>query len=438
MGEAYISKVNEWRGRVFSAEELEIQILDQIDVGGLHIDPAAPPAHFVHHKEIGIMAHETMRMRAIHAWPRPYGFAEPQRAVITPGGDYLLMAAIGKAHQWGLTDKANEIVAYRSKDKGATWSGPTLPWEVPYSQHAFNPLIPKGSRRIYTFGTDYHPDYIVLPHNGAIPIRYSDDDGYTWSEPRFISPVNDPEYRGVGHMQGCETDAGTWLLGTYFIEVKENGRRRDKQYILRSEDKGKTWTLLPDKRPNGWFLEEFDRMLEGQAINIGQGEVLFMIRTEEGHLWSSRSFDDGKTWSAPKPTTLHHPDSPPMVFHLADRKTLIAFIHNKQDLQLTYKDAMSRSELWFSLSRDKGETWDEPRFMMANTTQLDRQAREQLASGQMLGVGAVEICYGDLLVDGPDLHFFFDHRKRQVIQAHFKESDLGKFPTKRELEAWIG
>ena len=438
MEETYVTKVKEFGGKAFSPEELEIVILEQIDIAaaGLTLNPADPPRHFIHHAELGLMTHELLQMQRIHAWPRPYGFAEPQRAVITPSGDYLLMAAIGKAHQWGVTGKVNEIVAYRSKDKGKTWSLPTLPWEVPYSQHAFNPLIPKGSKRIYTFGTDFHPDHIVLPHNGILPIRYSDDDGYTWSEPEYIRPVNDPEFRGVGHMQGCETDDGTWLLGTYFIESLENGRRRDIQYVLRSEDKGKTWELLPGKRPNGWYLKEYNRMLEGQVINIGRGEVLLMLRTEEGHLWSSRSFDDGKTWSDPAPTTLHHPDSPPMVFHLADKHTLIAFIHNRRNPALSFKDATSRCELWFSLSHDKGHTWEEPRFMMANTSDLDGAARHQLATGQMLGVGAVEICYCDLLVDGPNLHLFFDHRKRQVLQASFTEQDLAKFPTKQELVQW--
>jgi len=39
--------------------------------------------------------------------------------------------------------------------------------------------------------------------------------------------------------------------------------------------------------------------------------------------------DNGQTWSDPTPTTLVHPDAPPMLFHLADGKATVAFQHNR-------------------------------------------------------------------------------------------------------------
>ncbi len=427
METTYKSPLKEFRGKVFSPKELDVKPMQCIDLGGVAVKPSNPPKGLVHRQELGILIHESMDIQQIHAWPKPYGFSEPQRAVMTPSGDYLMMACVGKGHQWGNIDKVNEIVSYRSKDKGRTWIGPEQPWEVPYSQHAFNPLIPKGSKRIYSFGTDFVPEHVILPHNGLIPVRYSDDDGYTWSQPNFIRPVNDPEYRGVGHMQGCETDKGTWLLGTYFIDKKEDQPRKDKQYILRSEDQGNTWRLLPDKRHGGWGIEGYGSIMEGQVINVGDGEILFMIRTLEGHLWESRSWDDGKTWSDFKATSLVHPYSPPMIFKLMDQKTLIAFIHNRTKQasdQINYPDPFERSELWICLSKDKGKTWSEPRFMLANT--------DEGAAGYGMVTG-YEVDYGDLIVDGTDLHFFYDHRKRQVHHVHFREEDIMKLPTKKEL-----
>ena len=45
-------------------------------------------------------------------------------------------------------------------------------------------------------------------------------------------------------------------------------------------------------------------MDEGRPIDVGGGGIMTMIRTPEGHLWATRSRDDGKTWSKPEPTPL--------------------------------------------------------------------------------------------------------------------------------------
>jgi hypothetical protein len=114
-------------------------------------------------------------------------------------------------------------------------------------------------------------------------------------------------------------------------------------------------------------------MDEGRPINIGNDKVLLMLRTPEGHLWSSTSIDDGKTWADPAPTPLIHPDAPPMLFKLSDNKTLIAFHHNRHHdfnysgLSGAKKELMKdRSELWFSLSTDDGKSWSEPRLFLIN------------------------------------------------------------------------
>jgi hypothetical protein len=59
-------------------------------------------------------------------------------------------------------------------------------------------------------------------------------------------------------MRMTETDKGTWLLGTHEADWTYKPLLT-RQYILRSDDKGKTWTLLPGKRHAGWFVKGFDR-----------------------------------------------------------------------------------------------------------------------------------------------------------------------------------
>jgi hypothetical protein len=308
-------------------------------------------------------------------------------------------------------------------------------WQVPYNQHGFLPLIPRGTTRIYSLGTEPHPDHFNGVENAAIAFRYSDDDGYAWSPPQFIRPRNDPDYQGMSVIRACETDRGAWLLGTHtgtkYMENKGadgtlaegEGKlyTRTRQYILRSEDRGQTWDLLPGARPNGWFAGKYDRMDELCPMDLGNGEVFALARTSEGHLWELRSLDDGKSWSAPRPSPLVHPDSPAMLFKLSDGKTLAAFHHNRHTGgHFNHSD---RSELWVSLSKDGGRSWSEPRFLMAN----DGVAPEQW------GMAIPNLAYVDLLDDAGKCLLFVPHRFAQMTRLWFDEQLLDRLPTRAEL-----
>jgi hypothetical protein len=412
-----------------TAAELGIVPAKEITVGGTTIRPADPPKGLKTHAEMGIITAACMSVGRIHARPLSEGcYIETPRGVKTPQGDYLVMFPAGKGHFGWSAGKTNQMVAYRSHDQGRTWTGPTVPWDVPYGVHGFVPFIPRGGTRLYAFGTEPVPGQREPGlENSPIGFRYSDDDGHTWSPPTLIRPVNDPGYVGVSVMRMCQTDRGAWLLGTHtgYFKPKEQAWRT-RQYVLRSEDHGATWTLLPDKRPGGWYQPQFDRFDEGRVISLAGGEVLLMMRSAEGHLWETRSQDDGRTWSKPRATPLVHPDAPPILFYLADGRTLIAFHHNRYDPKHPHFNLIDRSELWCSLSQDGGRTWSEPRFVLAN-------ASEPGPGFGQREIKSWSVSYDDLLVDGEDLHLFVDFQTRQVLHVHFRQADLAGLPTRRTL-----
>lgn len=402
----------------------------EISVGGAKFDPVDPPEGLAYRKGLGLVTASQVDGQLVYE-SKTHLFET--RATITPAGDYLLMFPEGK-HYGGAREKVNELMALRSSDKGRTWSKPAPAFRIDYNQHGFVPLIPKGTKRIYAFGTQ--PVWSAFSteggqhENAPIGYRYSDDDGRTWSDVQLIRPVNDPEFRGMSVMRMCETDSGAWLIGAHLGDwsVKPLLTR---QYLLRSEDQGKTWTLLPDKRPGGWFAAGFNRMDEGRPISLGGGRVLAMFRTPEGHLWAARSSDDGKSWTAPQPTPLVHPDAPPMLFPLSDGKTLAAFHHNRHaqsqysGLSAKMEGMKDRSELWVSLSRDGGETWSEPRFVLANA----------LAETEPDGWLNHQCSYLDAFADGGTLHLFLPHRWKRALHLTLAEADLEKLPVKAELVA---
>jgi len=381
-------------------------------------------------EDIGLVCPETMTGTVVY---RSVEALREVRATITPGGDYLTMFPVG-GHYNISAIKCNTMVALRSSDKGKTWSDPYTPFNIDYNQHGFIPLIPKGSERIYSFGTQpvwglWRSD-LGYNENAPIGCLYSDDDGYTWKGPVIINPINDQGFKGMSVMRMCETDKGTWLIGTHDGYPWEKPTVHTNLYILRSEDRGKTWELLPDKRKNGWHLMPYHRMDEGRPIQVGE-KILFICRTPEGHLWARWSVDDGKTWTEARPTSLVQPDAPPMITHLSDGKTLVCFHHNRfhdfdYDGLSVEKHAImeDRSEIWAAFSEDCGETWSEPVFVYCNAVKHD-DSKPPYYNNQC--------SYNDLFMDGDTLNIFVPHLWRQAVHLQIKEADLFRLPKKSEL-----
>ena len=410
----------------------ELLLAKVVEIGGMHVLLNSLPPGLILRNDLGILSTDALNGKIVHRVENSSVKVLETRATVTPNGDYLLIFPEGE-HYGSSEEKVNTMLAYRSKDKGKTWAGPTIAFDIDYNQHGFIPFIPRGTKRIYAFGTQPIPGRYTrangLHENAPIGYRYSDDDGYTWSEVKLIEPFNDPSFTGMSVMRMCETENSTWLIGAHESDFSYRPLMT-RQYLLRSVDKGETWEVLPAKRHGGWYVSGYNRMDEGRPINLGKGRVLLMVRTPEGHLWSLWSYDDGKTWIDPKPTQLIHPDAPPMVFHLYNEEVLIAFYHNRfsdshySGLSGGKEEIMrDRSEIWFSISTDFGETWSDPRFLFANALypNLDNPWKNYQCS------------YMDMFVDEEVINLFVPHRWQQVLHLNFKISELLNFPTRNKL-----
>lgn len=406
-----------------------LPLMETVTVNGIDLNAKSPPKGFVLDVDTGLLMTAAMKGQVVH---RTQTRILETRATITPKGDFLLMFPEGDHYAKSKGEKINAMMACRSSDHGKTWSRPALAYDIPYGQHGFIPLIPRGTQRIFAFGTQPIPGKWTWENgqreNAPIGWRTSDDDGRTWSDVSLIAPVNDPDFKGMSVMRMTETDAGTWLIGSHLADWSVKPFTT-QQYLLRSEDQGKTWTLLPGARPKGWIAEGFNRMDEGRPLSLGGGRVLFMSRTPQGHLFTAWSQDDGKTWTPPAPSTLVHPDAPPMLFPLSDGKTLVAFHHNKVPVtgngELSDKAELMkmRSEVWASLSTDEGHTWTEPRFVLANAV-----APVHAVSGFNS-----QCSYLDAFTENGIMHIFMPHRWQQVVHLTVAENTFSKLPTIAQL-----
>ncbi len=382
--------------------------------------------------ELGLAKHPHLQGQVVHVARSAARKVYEPRATQTASGAYLLMFPDGP-HYGRAAVKCNDMLAYRSPDRGQTWQGPEIAFDIDYNQHGFIPLQPRGSDRLYAFGTqpmwDLYSRADGLHENAPIGYRHSVDEGRSWSEVRLIRPHNDIAFRGMSVMRMCETDRGTWLLGSHEGDWSYNPLIT-RQYLLRSEDQGQSWELLPDRRHGGWHAPPHGRMDEGRPLAAGDGEVYLLARTPSGALWDSRSLDDGRTWRDFRPTSMVHPDAPPMLFPLSDGQTWVSLHHNVHSesvyrgLAGTTEGMKDRGQIWASLSADFGRTWSEPGFLcaMARAPEYDIHFRNYQCS------------YLDGFADAPVLHLFMSQCWDRVLHLQIREGDLRDLPTAKELD----
>lgn len=416
-------------------------LADAVCVGqDVRLTPDRLPESCEFRKDLGLVVARPMTGQVVHRAHSQSKTLFESRSVRTSKGDYLVFIPDG-SHGNSKRKNANILTAYRSTDQGATWQGPSFPFGEG-THYGVLPMVPKGGSRTYVFESLRNAMVDGKVRERAFGSRYSDDDGGTWSKPEILRLNDGRFYGGVGviPMRASETTAGTLLAGFH------HGR------VLRGEraGEGRAWSTITLPKPSEGEAPLSFHLDELQLIGLPGPGVLAMARTTEGHLWEARSADDGKTWGAPKQTSLVHPDAPPMTAHL-NETTLIALHHNRavmrsicepehskwmempnpteadiarsRQRRSSTHDWVSRAEIWFSLSRDDGKTWSEPRFLFANA----------LAETLDMANPNYQCSYVDVFADKGSVHLIMPHRWQQVLHLSFPEDRLASFPTREEL-----
>lgn len=407
------------------ADEPAPRLVAQVEIGGRTWPLDRLPPGLTLNREPGVVvASPTAKVQAVGPY-YPYGTIFGPRAVKAPNGDYLVFGAHGGLY-FSPEVPANQAVMWRSTDQGMTWAEGVRPWQMQGSkEHCIVPFVdPSEPNHIYTM-SNASPD---SKFTADVVLRYSDDNGHTWTERGRWSKNDVPQkiagFRGGPvHIRGAVLGDGTWLWGVY--DRDGAGLKGDRQFVLCSQDQGMNWTLHPQEGQNGWYHPEWDKFMEGSVVATGSRSATLYLRAPGGKIWEKRSSDSGLTWSETQETPgLVHPDAPPMIFPLAGGKRLIALIHNRYTVEQPHHYHPDRTALWFAVSDDAGRSWSEPRFLIAQAKHTDKPLSCD-----------PDVSYVDLLVDGADLHLFVGDSQRRALHLSFSENDLGRFPTKEELGA---
>lgn len=166
-----------------------------------------------------------------------------------------------------------------------------------------------------------------------VMMRISVDEGRTWINPKQLSPSG--KYTGLANGRSIRLRSGRILL-----EAWEGGY----VYCLLSDDEGKTWRDSQHIKPaNG-------ESYENACVELKDGKVLMLMRTEIGGQFKSISSDGGETWSDPVITPLTGSAAPVSISRIPKTGDLLAiWTHNP--------GSQRRNPLTSAISNDEGETW---------------------------------------------------------------------------------
>ena len=166
-----------------------------------------------------------------------------------------------------------------------------------------------------------------------IMLRTSSDEGKSWVNQKQLSP--DGKYTGLTNGRAIRLRSGRIALEAW---------EGEHCYCLLSDDDGITWHDSQRIKPAGgdcW---------ESACIELKDGKVLMLMRTELGCQYKSISSDGGAAWSEPVPTALTGTAAPVSISRIPGKGDILAIWNNNPG-------AKSRNPLTAAVSKDEGETW---------------------------------------------------------------------------------
>jgi len=269
----------------------------------------------------------------------------------------------------------NHLVLARSNDV-INWSEPKYLVGAKYGNGGFQaswgfPIISKKGR-IYIF---YTKEIEVFDNNrqgsGSMGCIYSDDNGFTWTEPKEIdmprSKYDNPDEKypknWIVWQKPVEDNEGKWIAG-YTLITSESVKKSEKNWV--NVDSRcyfmRFMNIDENPRPENikieWYPEN-DKGLEVRnplyphlstaqepaTVLLPDGRLFTVMRTMTGYIYYSVSSDNAKTWSEPKILKysdngegIQHPMSPCPLFKMKNEKFLLIF-HNNNGRRFDYNQA---------------------------------------------------------------------------------------------------
>ncbi|MBG48429.1 MAG: sialidase [Pseudozobellia sp.] len=177
-------------------------------------------------------------------------------------------------------------------------------------------------------------------------MKYSTDDGYTWSYGEKIG-----EDEKVGHLLGPVKNKSFQLPDGSILHPSSSERIEGdetfwKIHFEKSDAKMKNWEVIGPIHDGVTF-----DAIQPSIMQLADGRLMVLARTRQGVLAQSWSSDNGKTWSDVKSINLPNPNSGTDAVTLQDGRQLLIYNH-----KVRTKENRGRDLLNLAIS-DDGIKW---------------------------------------------------------------------------------
>ena len=178
-------------------------------------------------------------------------------------------------------------------------------------------------------------------------VRTSSDEGKTFGEATLVTA--DAGYHVINNDRITQLSSGRLLVpAASTADVKTINHFVSHCYI--SDDGGKTW-----RNGKGHIDAPKRGAMEPEVVELNDGRILMIVRTQLGYIGKSYSSDGGETWSKLESLGVRAPEAP----------STLRRIPSTGDLVLIFNDTFTpgaghggkRTPLTAAISSDEGLTW---------------------------------------------------------------------------------
>lgn len=259
--------------------------------------------------------------------------------------DGRLLACWTRFYGGAEDDARAEIAARLSGDGGRTWGAPFVLQENVGTQNVMSASFLRereSGALLFFYGVK----------NSVSDMRFycwrSNDEGESWDEPVLVTPGE--AYFVINNARIVQLRSGRLLAPTGYCQEVWTAGEHFRTVMFYSDDAGRTWHRAPgevDAPKRG--------AMEPGVVELRDGRVLQIIRTQMGEIWKSYSSDEGLTWDEPRSLGVVAPEAPSTIARIPTTGDLVLF-HNPE-AQVGTDHCGPRTPLSVSISHDEGETW---------------------------------------------------------------------------------